>query len=738
VASLAGYVGAVPVTLDRLDGGQARRLWGQLATPDYFAVLGVQPVLGRLFGPDEQVEGATAVVLGEHLWRTRFGGSPAIVGDSVRINGHLVTVIGVAARGFAGASPMTAAADLWIPTTAPTRIAPELAARRAWQPQNVEIVGRLLPGVSLDHAERVLEATADRVEPALGHLVRVTNEPRIRLLPGGRMFPVRDQDLPRAIGFPLVLVMLVLIMACGNVANMVLARGTSREREFSIRLSLGASRGRIVRQLLAESAILSLLGSLAGGAVAVWLLTMFDRMRPLLPEYVQYEVRFHWAAFAMATIVASAATLFFSLAPSLRTSRQDIQSTLKPNASPAARGFRRFGLRNVVIYQQVVLSVVLLLLTGFIVVGWTRAANIDLGYQPGNVYFLNVDPVRDGRTPAETAQIVDRLLEQLRSRTGVAAVSLAQTVPLAMSGTEAIVSVRSDLAAGTRSLGTMRVDRVATGFFDAVGTRLLRGRDFTSDDHADRSRVLIVNETMAATTWPGIDPIGQTLTLGDATWEVIGVVADMRSAFPLAPKLPAVYQPVTPAGFASPSRTGVSVVVRATMGADAPSLLLDAVRLVDSRLTVVDIKPLTRNVEQAVFLARVATFVYGGMGVFGLILAVVGLAGVTAYAVARRTREIGIRIALGAQRADVLRLVLRESGAITAAGIVTGIGLALLLARALAGVVEALAETTRTSISDPTLLVGGPALVLTLALLACYLPARRATRIDPVIALRSE
>jgi ABC-type antimicrobial peptide transport system permease subunit len=174
------------------------------------------------------------------------------------------------------------------------------------------------------------------------------------------------------------------------------------------------------------------------------------------------------------------------------------------------------------------------------------------------------------------------------------------------------------------------------------------------------------------------------------------------------------------------------------MGADAPSLLLDAVRLVDSRLTVVDIKPLTRNVEQAVFLARVATFVYGGMGVFGLILAVVGLAGVTAYAVARRTREIGIRIALGAQRADVLRLVLRESGAITAAGIVTGIGLALLLARALAGVVEALAETTRTSISDPTLLVGGPALVLTLALLACYLPARRATRIDPVIALRSE
>jgi ABC-type antimicrobial peptide transport system permease subunit len=243
---------------------------------------------------------------------------------------------------------------------------------------------------------------------------------------------------------------------------------------------------------------------------------------------------------------------------------------------------------------------------------------------------------------------------------------------------------------------------------------------------------------MAATAWPGLDPLGQPLKLGDDTWEVVGVVGDIRSAFPLAPTPAAAYQPITPAGFEAPSKSGVLLVARLTPGIDGPSVLLETVRSVDPDLTVVDVKPLTEEVDQALFLARVATFVYGGMGILGLILAAVGLAGVTAYAVARRTREIGIRMALGAQRADVLRLVLRESTVITVAGTITGTILALVLTRALAGVVETLAETTRTSVSDPKLLIGGPALLLLLALFACYVPARRSTQVDPVAALRAE
>jgi ABC-type antimicrobial peptide transport system permease subunit len=249
---------------------------------------------------------------------------------------------------------------------------------------------------------------------------------------------------------------------------------------------------------------------------------------------------------------------------------------------------------------------------------------------------------------------------------------------------------------------------------------------------------VVVNEAMAARAWPGSDPIGQPLKLGDETWEVVGVVADIRSAFPLAPTLPAVYQPVTADGFARPARNGVTIAVRTGPGVDGSALLLDEVRAASADLTVVDIRPLTREVDQAMFLARVATYTYGGMGVLALVLATVGLAGVTAYAVARRTREIGIRMALGARRSQVLWLVLRESTVLILAGTATGLVLALVLTRALSSVVEALAETTRTSLSDPLLLVGGPGVLILIALIACYLPARRSIQIDPLLALRSE
>ena len=257
-------------------------------------------------------------MIGERLWRTRFGARHTIVGESIRVNGRLVTIIGVAHQGFAGASPMTAAAELWIPTTASPRLAPELSTRRDRRAPNMDIVGRLEPGVSPDRAEIALETVARRLESIHGDLDPTTNEPRVRVLPGGRMLPVRDEDLPRAIGFPLVLVSLVLLMACGNVANMTLARGTSRYREFAIRLALGAGRGRLVRQLVTESVILSAFGSVAGAFVAVWLLSLFERMRPVLPEYVQYNVQFHWRAYLAAAAVGTLSTVFFSLAPSFR------------------------------------------------------------------------------------------------------------------------------------------------------------------------------------------------------------------------------------------------------------------------------------------------------------------------------------------------------------------------------------------------------------------------------------
>jgi predicted permease len=737
-AQLAGYIGRVPVTLELEGLGQRYRVWGQLATPNYFEVLGVRAQTGRLFGSDEQVEGATSVVLGDRLWRSRLGANPTIVGQPIRVNGQLVTIIGVTPPGFAGASPMTAAAELWIPTTASPRLAPELSTRHSRQVRNIELVGRLKPGVSSDQAELALETVGRRLEQIHGDPDRSSNEPRMRVLPGGRMFPVRDEDLPRAIGFPLVLVSLVLLMACGNVANMTLARGVVRYREFAVRLALGAGRGRVVRQLVTESVLLSAVGSLAGALVAVWLLSLFERMRPVLPAYVHYDVRFHWPAYLAAAAVAAASTVFFSLAASVRAGRQDIQAALKPNSAPTLRGRRLFGLRNLVIYQQVAISVVLILLTAFVVIGWRRAAAVDLGFDPAQLYFLSVDPIRDGFTPERTKQAIDMLQERLGTTSGVVSVSVVQTIPLAMSSADLLINARTDLAAGTKSLGTIRIDRVGTGFFETTATALVRGRTFSQADQSNESRVVVVNETMAKRAWPDSDAVGQPLKLGSDTWEVIGVVSDTRSAFPLAPTLPAVYRPVTPDGYASPSSSGVTLVIRTVPNIDGSARLITEARSIAPELTVVEVKPVTREVDQARFLARVATYTYGGMGLLALILAAAGLAGVTAYAVARRTREIGIRMALGAQRSHVLWLVLREGTGIILAGTVTGLGLALVLTRALSGVVEALAETTQTSVSDPSLLLGGPALLMAFALVACYIPARRSMQVDPITALRSE
>jgi predicted permease len=737
-ASLAAYTGPVPVAL-RTDGREANRVWGHLTTPDYFDVLGVRPGRGRLFALDERIPGAGNVaVISDRLWKARFGGDESIVGSTVRINGELLTIVGVAPAGFLGASPMMAAADIWIPTSANARVASELALLREQRTPAFEVIGRLAPGVTPGHAEAAADSLMRRLEVAHNDPGRDSQEPRIRFLPGGRMFPVRDEDLPRAVGFPLLLVALVLVMASGNVANLVLARSAARRQEIAVRLSLGASRGRIVRQLLTESFMLVALGAAGAAVFALWLLSTFDVMRPMLPGYVQYELQFDWRALAWATLAAGLSTLLFGLAPALRASRDDIYAGLKPAAVSHLRGRRWFGLRNVLVFQQVTVSMVLLLLTGFIVVGWQRAASVDVGFETRDLYFMSVDPVRDGYPPERARQFFELLPDRLRRTPGVASVSLAQTLPLAMSGMEMILSAKSDFATGTQLLGATRVDRIGAGFFDTVGTPLLRGRAFTMSDETEESRALIVNETLAARAWPGADPLGQPVELDGEPWQVVGVVGDFRSAFPLAPTLPALYKPVTPSGFTAPARHGVTVAVRVVPGFDAATQLRREIASLDPDVTVLQVKRMTDEIEQALFIARVATFAYGGMGVFGLLLASIGLAGVTAYAVSRRTHEIGIRMALGARGDRVLWLVLRESSVIVLLGTAVGLLAALAATIALSSIVETLAETTSTSLSDPILLIGGPALLSGIALMACWLPARRATRIDPVSALRSE
>jgi predicted permease len=395
-------------------------------------------------------------------------------------------------------------------------------------------------------------------------------------------------------------------------------------------------------------------------------------------------------------------------------------------------------MRNVLVFQQVAVSMVLLLLTGFIVVGWQRSASVDVGFDTRNLYTVNLDPVRNGYTPEQARDFFSKLPTRLQSISGVQSVSLAQTLPLAMSSGETMMNAKVEFAGGARSFGAMRADRVGEGFFSTIGAAQLRGREFTQRDERDGSRVVIVNDTMANRVWPNEQAVGQFLDLEGSKWEVVGVVGDVRSAFPLAPRMPGVYRPVTPEGFRAPWMHGVTVVVRVASGFDAPVRLRRAIELMDPNVTVFHVKPVSEEIEQMLYLAAFATYVYGGMGVFGLMLASIGLAGVTAYSVARRTHEIGIRMALGATRRNVLALVLREGSVIILAGTILGLAIALAATRALASFVDTLGRTTSTSIADPVLLVGGPTLLALIALAACYVPARRSTRIDPAMALRAD
>jgi predicted permease len=737
-SSVAAYMALVPVVIgDR--GAEPQRVWAHLATPNYFQVIGAKAELGRVFGPEDRTPGAAqGIVLSDRLWRRRFGGDAAIVGRSVRVNGQPVVVLGVADRDFLGASPTTSAADVWIPTTAKPGIAPELAGITDRKITSFDVIGRLRAGITYAQAEEALDALVRRLEQIHNDPGKESQERRVRLLPGGRMFPIRDEDLPRTMGFPAMLVTLVLLMACSNVANMLVARSAARRREIAVRLSLGAAPARILRQVLTESLLLAALGCAGGIGFAFWFLRLIDSMRPMMPGYVYFDLRFDWQSLAFAAAVAAGCGLLFGLAPALRASRVEISNALKPYGSAGLRARRWFSLRNVLVFQQVVASMVLLLLTGFVVVGWLRVANGNMGYETAHLYLVSLDPVRDGYTPERAQDFFDKLPQRLGRVPGVEAVSLAQTLPLAMLGSEMMMNAKVEFAQGTQGLGAMRADRVGAGFFQTIGTPMLRGREFTERDQTDDCRNLIINETMARQVWPRGDPLGQPVDLEGKTWQVVGVARDIRSAFPLAPTLPAVYRPVTPAGYAVPSSHGVSVAVRVVPGFDASTALRREIALIDPHLMVLGVKHMSDEVQQTLYVARIASFLYGGMGVFGLVLAAVGLGGVTAYAVARRTHEIGIRMALGADRGNVLRLILREGGVIVASGTIVGLAGALAATRAASAFVETVAEATSTTVSDPLLLLGAPALLAALALAACYVPAHRATRIDPVTALRDE
>jgi len=760
-SSTFAYVAPVPLGVSQ--GGRAERTWGHLVTASYFSTLGARPLLGRFFDEaDERPGQAPAVVISYRLWEERFGSDPAIIGKTLRINGHPCTVIGVGEKEFRGASPAMLVADLWLPLSVDPQLAPELAGN-ALERRDLtmfQVSGRLRPGITEAAAEAELSSVAQQLAESYGEVDRNQTGNRVMLLAGGKILPLRKQDMPFFREFLMVLGSLLLLIACANVANMMLARAAERRKEIAVRLALGAGRARIIRQLLTESMLLAAGAAVPAFLLSIWLMHVLSQVRMPMPIPISFDLAPDWRALLFTFALTAFTGLAFGLAPALQATRTDLVSALKEGGNVRLRRFRALSLRNALVLCQMAASLTLLLLTGYMGLGIQSTLGIQEGFNPQNLYLISLDPVRDGYSPARAVAFFEKLLERVKALPGITAACLTDTLPVAQDGNPGVrFSTSGPEADATRGEDWARKHIVGRDYFETADIKILAGRAFRKQDEKTGTSVIVSQETVRR-FWKGKDPVGlwieiskgeasggfgvwpgtldyrsNVLGKGSRSFEVVGVARDVSEDLVASKKHAAVYFPLRPADYVQPSLRGVTLMVRAAPGVDAISAVRRQISTMDSTITPFNARSMTEHIAQFMSGLNAASWTYGLMGFFGLILASVGLAGVTAYSVAQRGHEIGIRMALGAQKRNVLALVMKEGVTLVTVGTAVGLALAWAGMRALSAAFFTVASVQG---YDPVLLVGAPLLLAALALAACYVPARRSTRVDPAVTLRME
>ena len=711
--------------------GEPERIWGQLATGNYFSVVGIQPVLGRGFTPEEdRVAGASpVVVLSNGLWRRRFGASPEAIGKQVILNSHSYTVIGVMPPGFHG-TDRAVLPDFWAPLAMHKQMLADLESVASGDLTTARgshwliLDARLKPGVSRKQAAAALNVVLKRLDQTY----RKTERPRppIRLEASGGLFGGMDT---MAIGFVsvlTVLVSLVLLIACANVANLMLARAMGRQKEIGVRLALGANRRRLVRQLLTESVLLSLLGAAGGFILAAGATTAISRFELPFPIPIHFDFTPDARVFWFTTALAVATGVLFGLAPALRATRPDVVTSLKEQ-STAFGSFHRLGMRNLLVVVQVALSLVLLVGAGLFLRSLQNASSIDIGMRADNVLMMSTDPKVNQYSPEKIRLYLTQLRQRVSALPGVESVSYLDSIPLSIGGTS------FDLQAeGVKDAKPMETDtyNVGSRFFETMGLPLLYGRDFNGQADGD---AVILNETLARRMFPKANPLGQRVAMEKKSYQVIGVTKNFKSRT-------LGEAPANCAFFALEARPeevfsfyGISIAVRT---AGNPRGMIRPVRqqiaALDANLAVSGIETMREHVDKSLLIPRLSAVLLGVFGAVGLTLATVGLYGVMSYAVRRRTREIGIRMALGARAGAVLRLMAAQGLALVAVGLTIGFALALLISRFAASLLYGISAT------DLLTFILVPGLLLAVAVMAVLLPARRAAKTDPLAALRYE
>lgn len=705
------------------NGGTAKQLNGILATYNLFSLLGVHPLLGRTFLPDEDHPGANSVVLLSYaLWRDRFGGNPGIVGQTLRLNDERYTVIGVMPRGFSFPEKEVNPIDVWTPRAF---TAQELTARRA---RYLLVIGRLRPGVALDEVNAdllILAGQSTRQYPNdMQGVSRFFSEP---------LQASDTHEVKRGLMMLLFAVGFILLIACANVANLLLSRAATRRREIALRAVLGAGRGRIISQLLTESALLSIAGGVLGTALAI---ASFAFLKYLIPADLSYSVslRFNLPVFVFTILICVASTFLFGLAPALQISNADLNDALREGGRGSTASHRLLG--NVFVAGEIAVSLMLLAGAGLLTKSLYKLQQVNPGFQPSHVLTLDFDMVEPRfRDWSFRTQFQRQILEGVRAIPGVQSAGLTGDLPLTSKGWNEEVTPEG---ANTQNGGPANViyGVITPGYLEALGVPLLRGRFFDSRDGENAPPVAIVNEKAARDFWPNRNPIGKRLKLGrldsNNPWlQVVGITGNVKHAGLNEPARDGIYRPYLQAR--STLQWQRFLVIR-TDG--DPLRILKKLRQIaasiDPEEPLNHVITMTEMVRRETAQGRVQTTLLGALAALALLMASVGIYGVMAYLVTQRTQEIGIRIALGAQRMQILAIVLKRGLALTSIGAIVGICAACGLTRLMNSLLFGVSPT------DIGVLICVTGLLVSAATLACLVPAQRAASIDPIEALRAE
>ncbi|MGH9850294.1 MAG: ABC transporter permease [Blastocatellia bacterium] len=695
-------------------------VWSEYVSGSYFDVLGVRPALGRTFLPEEERAAAPVAVISHGFWQRRFQGDPAISGRRVQLNGVDVTIIGVAAQRFGGVR-VGVAFDLWLPVTLQPQI--EKAADRTRNRGDRWLQGfaRLKPGVTVAQANAELNALALEVSAANGESPAVGATARL----------MRQQFLGSLLTplFSALLVVtgLVLLIACANVANLLLARASLRRREIGIRVALGAKRGQIVRQLLTESLLLALLGGLCGLLIALWARDVFMFFVPPVPQPVVMPVEMNLRVVGFAFALTLATALIFGLAPALRASRPDIVSVLKDEGRGQSGAKSR--LRSALVVAQITFSLVALVCAGLFLRSLREARTLELGFtDPAHVLLVSTDFNLAGLKEPEAMAAADRLLERARALPGVKQASFSTMIPLGFGGhSRSGTTIEGYTPAQNERMSVERII-VSEGYFETMGIPLARGRGITRQDQREGLRVAVVNEAFAARYWPGQEALGNRLDQGPGWATVVGVAKNSAYRDPGEAPYPVVYS-------ALPQRFE-PVTTLHVRTAQEPKLLAETLRrefsAINADLPFLEPRTLLEHISASSFVQFIGAAMLSAFGLLALLMSAVGLYGVLAYIVSQRQREIAIRLALGARESDVLRLALAQGWRLIACGLGLGLPAALVAGRLLRS------QLPGVNPNDPLTFAAIAVLLAGVTLLACWLPARRAAKVDSLIVLRCE